>query len=94
MNRDVSSSGATGDMRLYAPAPEGWAAHIKQSWDKEYCFSKSPGEDYFHLLMSGEIFVQHGDEKYCLTCAVRHGILTTDRLNWQHRKDTDRKPLV
>jgi hypothetical protein len=71
------------DVRLYLPDAEGWSAHVKQSWDKEYCFQKKPGEDFFHLLMHGEVYLQNGDEKFCLWCALRRGIVTHDRLNWQ-----------
>lgn len=72
------------DARLYVPKPDGWEVHIKNGWTKEYCFMQNPGEEYFHLLMHGEIYVQHGHDKYCLNCALRHGMITTDRLNWQH----------
>jgi hypothetical protein len=71
------------DIRLYVAQPEGWSAHVKQSWDKEYCFHKKPGEEYFHLLMHGEVYLQHDDEKLCLQCALRSGTVTYDRLNWQ-----------
>jgi hypothetical protein len=71
------------DMRLYAPNHEGWEAHVKQGWDKQYCYYKQPGEDHFHLLVAGELYLQHGDEKVCLSCALRNGILTMDRLYWQ-----------
>jgi hypothetical protein len=71
------------DIRLYLAQPEGWSAHVKHNWDKEYCFHKNPGEDFFHLLMHGEIYVQHEEEKYCLECALRNGIVTHDRLSWQ-----------
>lgn len=74
------------DCRLYLPYAEGWDAKIKHGWDAEYCFSKSPGEDFFHQLMNGEIFIQRGDEKYCLQCALKQRIITTDRLYWQRRE--------
>jgi hypothetical protein len=73
------------DQRLYIPEPDGWQAQIKRSWDNEYCYAKSPGEDYFHLLLGGELYIQHGDEKYCLNCALRRGLITTNRLFWQKR---------
>ena len=82
------------DVRLYAHTPEGWQAHIKQGWDKDYCFAKNPGEDWFHLLMSGEIYLQHGTERYCLNCALRRGILTADRLYWQHLSQTSRERVL
>ncbi|MFQ5730997.1 MAG: Clp protease N-terminal domain-containing protein [Planctomycetaceae bacterium] len=71
------------DSRLYVASQEGWRAKIKRGWDKAYCYSKAPGEDGFHLLLAGEIYVQRDDEKFCLNCARRHGILTADRLHWQ-----------
>ena len=72
------------DRRLYLSRPEGWEAKMKQGSEKEYCYAQNPGEDYFHLLLGGEIYVQRGDEKFCLNCAHRLGVVTTDRLHWQH----------
>ncbi|MBX3443911.1 MAG: hypothetical protein KF774_16000 [Planctomyces sp.] len=73
------------DYRLYLPDPETWSARVKVGWEKEYCFAKLPGQDYLHLLLSGEIYIQRGDEKLCLWCAMRRNILTEDRLYWQNR---------
>jgi hypothetical protein len=82
---EAANSTSPVDHRLYAPHSEGWAAHIKANWDKDYCFLKKTGEDFFHLLQNGEIYVQRGTEKYCLNCALKLHILTEDRLHWQHR---------
>lgn len=71
------------DYRLYLPKHPGWIAQIKQTWDQEYCYAKSPGEDWFHLLANGEVYIQRGNEKFCLTCALRLKILTRNRLFWQ-----------
>jgi len=81
------------DNRLYVPHAVDWKARLKQGWDKEYCYSKNPGEDYFHLLLNGEIYVQRGNEKYCLQCALRLGYVTHDRHYWQHIAKTDNKKL-
>ena len=78
--------GEVPDLRLYLPQPERWSAHIKQNWEKEYCFQKNPGEEFFHLLMHGEIYLEHDEERYCPRCAMRRGILTQARLNWQKGK--------
>ncbi|MCA9040981.1 MAG: hypothetical protein KDA65_11585 [Planctomycetaceae bacterium] len=83
---DLDKIEVPGDVRLYVHEPDSWQAVVKQGYEKEYCYAKSPGEDHFHLLMAGEIYVRRGNEKYCLTCAYRHGILSHDRLHWQHRK--------
>jgi hypothetical protein len=74
---------AKAEARLYVPDHDGWEASIKRDWTKEYCFSQNPGENYYHLLLSGEIYLQRGGEKYCLNCAMRHGVLTRERTFWQ-----------
>lgn len=74
---------AKGDHRLYFPDHESWTAQIKRSWENEYCFTANPGEDFFHLLVNGEIYVQKGSEKYCLNCALRQKVISADRLYWQ-----------
>ncbi len=71
------------DHRLYVPQQAGWEAAIKQTWEQEYCYSKNPGEDWFHLLANGELYIQRGTEKFCLSCALRLKILTRNRLFWQ-----------
>ncbi len=71
------------DHRLYVPKMAGWEAVIKQTWEQEYCYSKNPGEDWFHLLANGELYIQRGTEKFCLSCALRLKILTRNRLFWQ-----------
>ena len=82
------------DYRLYVPHPDVWAGRVKTSWEKEYCYMKNPGEEYFHLLLNGELYLQRGDEKLCLNCALRQGYLTMDRLNWQHRTPRERGGIV
>jgi len=91
-NTDVT---ADGDYRVYAPYPDEWRAILKHDWERDYCFAQNPGEDYFHLLMNGEIYLQRGDEKYCINCALRRGFLTMDRMNWQRgpSQKSDSSPL-
>ena len=74
--------------RLYVAQRVGWEAHIKRTAEKEYCYLQSSGDEHFHLLMGGEIYLQRGDEKFCLDCALRHGYITTDRLHWQRGPDS------
>ncbi len=70
---------------MYIPEPKVWTARVKQNWDKEYCYARFPGQDYLHLLLSGEIFLESKDERLCLSCALRRGVVTFDRLYWQNR---------
>lgn len=74
------------DVRVYVPEPEAIDVRVMRGGEREYCFAQNPGEDYFHLLMAGEIYIQYGDEKFCLNCASRRGLITNDRLYWQRAK--------
>lgn len=73
------------DARLYVPDNEDWDVLIKRDSERIYCYSKHPGEEWFHLILSGEIYVTRQHERYCLACALRMNFLTQDRLFWQHR---------
>jgi len=76
------------DRRLYLPEFEAWGIDVKQDSEREYCFRKNPGEEFFHLLLPGEIFLRKGDEKFCLSCAFQMDLLTGDRLFWQNRSSS------
>jgi len=73
------------DVRLYVPDSEDWQARVKTDSEKVYCYQKNPGENYFHLILGGELYLVSGTEKLCLTCALSRGVVTTDRLFWQNR---------
>jgi len=90
MNAEFNNNGqgetdepASADFRLYLPYSDGWTAHVKPDSSKEYCSFRQPGDEFFHLLVKGEIYLAFGDERYCLSCAYRHEIITTNRLYWQ-----------
>lgn len=72
------------DERLYVPYSTGWSAHIKHSGGTERCFAQHPGQDYFHLLIAGEIYLENGGERFCLNCAIRRGIVNRNRMFWKH----------
>jgi hypothetical protein len=74
-----------GEGRLYVPEHEPWKAAIKHDWNKEYCYSQRPGENFYHLLVTGEIYLQRGTDKFCLSCALRNGYATRDRSHWLQR---------
>lgn len=73
------------DVRLYVPESQDWTAVIKNDSAKAYCYQKNPGDTHFHLLQVGELYLQGLDEKLCLKCALRRGVVTQDRLHWQNR---------
>jgi hypothetical protein len=42
------------------------------------------------MLTGGELYLDNGETKLCLNCALRTGALTTDRQHWQR----EAKPTV
>lgn len=60
--------------RLYIFEP-GWRMKIKRDSHREFCYMMAPGQDYYHRLLDGELFLYHGDERLCLNCAGRRGII-------------------
>lgn len=84
-------SPADSDVRLYFKHHDEWQVLVKRNWEKQYCYAKLPGQNYFHNILAGEIYVQRGDEKYCLMCALRMGFLTQDRLYWQRGPRAEKK---
>ena len=82
------------DHRLYITDPTAVEIRMKKSSEKGYCHHRFPGEEHFHLLMSGELYVARGDQKICIECALRLGYLTLNRLHWQNRERRVKRPVV
>lgn len=61
--------------RLFLFEP-GWRVGMKVGSEREFCHAAAPGQDYYHRLMDGELFIHHNDDKLCLPCASRRGLLT------------------
>ena len=53
-----------------------WRVGLKIGSDRVFCYMMAPGQDYYHRLLDGEIFVFRGDEQICLDCAMRRGLLS------------------
>ena len=64
-----------GPQRLFLHEP-GWSVALKVGSERVFCYQIAPGEDYYHRLNDGEIFLYHGDERLCLPCASRRGLLS------------------
>jgi hypothetical protein len=82
---DSPTAAVPADLRLYLPEHDRYHVRVMSGVEREYCFQKAPGQDYYHLLVPGELYVDSGDERLCLNCALRRGIVTFDRLFWQKR---------
>lgn len=60
--------------RLFVREP-GWRVGHKATSEREFCSNIAPGEDIHHRLGQGELYVASGDERLCLPCADRRGLL-------------------
>jgi hypothetical protein len=61
--------------RLFLHEP-GWAVALKIGSERVFCYQMAPDQDFYHRLLDGEIYLHHGDEKLCLACAERRGLLS------------------
>lgn len=71
---DPGPGPAAGPRRMFL-REAGWRVGHKLGSAREFCYSMAPGQDYYHRLLDGEVFVFHGDERLCLACAERRGLL-------------------
>src|SRR5437868_2801513 len=60
--------------RLFVFEP-GWRVSIKRDSNREFCHMMAPGQNYYHRLLDGELFLHQGDERLCLSCAARRGLM-------------------
>ncbi|MCA9054607.1 MAG: hypothetical protein KDA75_12270 [Planctomycetaceae bacterium] len=82
---DPPTAATAEDRRLYVPDHERYRVRIMTGAERSYCYQRTPGQDYYHLIVPGEIYLDGGEEKLCLNCALRRGVTTIDRLFWQKR---------
>ena len=61
--------------RLFLREP-GWKVALKVGSERIFCYMMAPGQDYYHRLLDGEVYVTHDDERICLACAVRRGLIS------------------
>jgi hypothetical protein len=61
--------------RLFMREP-GWKVALKVGSERNFCYMMTPGQGYYHRLLDGEIYVFNGEERICLACAVRRGLLS------------------
>lgn len=54
----------------------GWSVSVKRGSDRTFCHMMTPGQDYYHRLMDGELYLHREPERLCLACAARRGIIS------------------
>lgn len=80
------------DHRLYVPRLDEWSLRVMTSHGREYCHAKFPGEMHYHMLVGGEAYLDNGEQKYCLECGHRLGLVTGNRMFWQKERAADVPP--
>lgn len=63
--------------RIFVFEP-GWQVARKSGSERDFCYMMAPGKDYYHRLMDGELYLVRAEEKLCLPCAARRGLLSYD----------------
>ena len=63
--------------RMYIAEP-GWRIGVKIGSDRGFYYMRAPGQDFYHRLLDGELFVHRDDERLCLACATRRGLIATE----------------
>jgi hypothetical protein len=56
----------------------GWNAAVKTGSHREMCHMMAPGQDFYHRLADGEVYLYQGTEKLCLGCAFRRGLIASE----------------
>jgi hypothetical protein len=72
---EPQEQGRAGPQRMFLYEP-GWAVGLKVGSERVFCYQMAPGQDFYHRLLDGEIYLFHGDERLCLACAERRGLLS------------------
>jgi len=63
--------------RMFISEP-GWRVGVKAGSDREFCYTMAPGQDFYHRLLDGEVFLHRHAEKICLACAARRGLIVAE----------------
>ncbi|MEO6811105.1 MAG: hypothetical protein ABI353_18500 [Isosphaeraceae bacterium] len=54
----------------------GWQVDLKHGSDRAFCYQIAPGDESYHRLADGEVYLHRGEERLCLPCAARRGLLS------------------
>ena len=66
------------DRRIYVTDAK-WTPMLKSDDSRLLCHMANGEEGFYHRISSGEVYFEFGTEAYCLNCAVKKGIATTER---------------
>jgi hypothetical protein len=69
----IEESNPTRRMFIYE---SGWRVGVKTGSTRELCYMMAPGQDFYHRLNDGEVFLVRDGERLCLACAGRRGLIS------------------
>jgi hypothetical protein len=72
--RPSDESDSSPPRRLFLHEP-GWTIGLKVGSEKAFCYMMNPGQDYYHRILDGEIYLYNDDERLCFGCAERRGLI-------------------
>src|SRR5262249_21663197 len=76
--RNPSESDAPAEStRIFLREP-GWRIGHKVGSVREFCYMMAPGQDYYHRLLDGEVYLYNAEERLCFACAERRGLLSRE----------------
>ena len=78
MNDDPDEDRETLPARRMFIFEPGWRVGVKAGSDREFCYMMTPGQDFYHRLLDGEVFLHRHAEKICLACATRRGLIAAE----------------
>lgn len=68
----------TDDLRLYL-IEEDWQPLINLGDQRLFCHRVEDGQSHYHRIAAHEMYVAKDTENFCLACAIKKGILSTQR---------------
>ncbi|MDR3638119.1 MAG: hypothetical protein P4L84_30215 [Isosphaeraceae bacterium] len=75
VHNESPSEDGTESPRVFVREP-GWRIGHKVGSTREFCYMMAPGQDFYHRLLDGEVFLFNNEERLCFACAQRRGLLS------------------
>ena len=74
-SHEVRGGNAAAAPRRMFVFERGWKIGMKTGSHRELCHMMAPGQNFYHRLGDGEVYICQDTEKLCLACAFRRGLI-------------------
>lgn len=71
------------DLRVYQRDTT-YVPQINLADTRMYCHAQQEGEEYYHRIALGEVYLNRDDENFCLNCGFRRGLISLERPTLEH----------